>query len=253
MPSKLILVCDDAGFPETNLGARVLAEETGKPISVEHMISQPGAIPLARELDGAANISHGLHFELAGITDAERVDIAALLAKDGECLATSEWVREQAIRDAREQLAMFRDTFGRDPDHISTHGNFNITPHDLRIQQWWIDLMREFFGDKIPPMQMANPHVRHNKYSWHKPESARPPLTPQEFLLELENMAHHPVVEFVMHPALPLRGGKGINMLFDEQMRIVDLASAIRIIRSRVAELAGFDIVSVRDLGSVAA
>lgn len=248
MTPKLLLVCDDAGFPETNRGMRVLAEETQQPISVEHMIMQHGAIPLAQEMQRIPNISHGLHFELAGMTDAERVDIARVLQEKGLSLAESPDIRKQAIHDAREQLCLFRDSLGKNPDHISTHGNFNVTPHDLQIQQWWIDLMHEFFGDKVPPMQMANPHIRHNKYSWNKPESARPPLTPQEFLLELERMNHHPVVEFVMHPALPVRGDKGINMLFNEHMRVADLASAIRIIRSRVIQWAGFEIVSVADL-----
>lgn len=108
--------------------------------------------------------------------------------------------------------------------------------------------MNELFDGNPPPMQLEMPHVRHNLYSWNTDAMRRNPRSPEEFAQELRSTPGHGPVEFVLHPALPEKGDASLNMLFDAQMRIFDLESAIEIIRSGVIERAGFEIVPVTGL-----
>ena len=247
MQKSLILVCDDAGFASTDRGIRILASESGLPMSAEYMIEQDGAPERAREMGKFALVERGLHFELSGISDAERVRMAKALQARGTCLGELEDIREKAIDDARRQLELFRMTQDVDPTHVSTHGNFNTEP-DGKVAPWWYDLMDELFGGDIPPMQIDIPHVRHNLYSWNLPGTARMPRSETEFAEELRKVKDKTVVEFVMHPALARQGDADINMLFDVKMRRRDFWSALHILRSGVIQEAGFKIVPVTAL-----
>lgn len=247
MPTPLILVCDDAGFESVDRGIRVLAEETGAPLSAEYMVEQDGAIERAREIENVRGVSRGLHFELTGITDEERFRLAKELQRKGTSLGEQPILRRRAISDARRQLALFRAALGGDPEHISTHGNFNVDRNG-RVMPWWKDITQELFDGDVPPMQLDIPYVRHNLYSWNLPVTARPPRTPSEFQSELRKMEQGNAVEFVMHPASPRLGDASLDMLFTAEMRQKDLSSAIKIIRSGVIEEAGFTIVPVSAL-----
>lgn len=243
---KLLLVADDAGFASTDRGIRFLAERTGMPICAEYMIEQDGALERAKAMKNVPNVSLGLHFELAGVSDADRVHLTKRLMAEGETIGCLPEYREKAKADARNQLELFTSALGR-PAHISTHGNFNVDI-DGKVMPWWLELMDELFDGNVPPQQMYVPIVRHNLYKWNTPEHSRKPLTPAEFGEVLKNMQHEPLVEFVMHPAMPEPSDASIDMLFDARMRIADVNAAIEIINSGVIQESGFEIVSAADL-----
>jgi predicted glycoside hydrolase/deacetylase ChbG (UPF0249 family) len=248
-PGSLIIVCDDAGFQSIDRGIATLAHATGAPVSAEYMITQQGALQLARDMiRSEVRVAIGLHFEMLGITDEARCRLASDCKQQGTTLGEQDWVMEKARRDIPIQLDMFRQELGIQPAHISTHGNFNTDPH-CRVLRWWNDLMDEQFDGVVPPIQLEVPHVRHNLYSWNLPETRRAPRTPEEFGEELLKKKGEPVVELVLHPAMPLQGDAPIDMLFDEHMRVKDLWSAIQIIRSGIIEKCGFKIVPVSDIG----
>ncbi len=244
MPSSLILVCDDAGFASVERGIRTLVERTQAPVCAEYLIEQAGAVNRAKAMSALPLVSIGLHFELSGISDADRVKMSKDLAKSGSSLGEQKEIQEKAKIDARRQLEVFRDALGTNPAHVSTHGNFNADVNDVMLP-WWIEFMNELFEGDVPPMQLQHPHVRHNLYSWNLPEKARPPRTPEEFSQELLKVKESDIVEFVMHPALPEPGDASLEMLFTAEMRVRDLESAIDIIRSGAIEKSGFEIVAV--------
>jgi predicted glycoside hydrolase/deacetylase ChbG (UPF0249 family) len=244
MNRSLILVCDDAGFESVDRGIRTLAEETGQPISAEYMVEQEGALERARAIAELQLVSRGLHFELANISDADRFRRGQKLQAEGSSLGEQPDIRAQATKDAVRQLKLFQDGLGVQPAHISTHGNFN-TDANGNISEWWRELMDELFEGDVPPAQIEIPYVRHNKYTWNNPETARDPLTPVEFRDVLGSVQNQEIVEFVMHPALPQPDDAPLNMLFNEKMRKRDLVSAVEIIRSNAIQEAGFEIVPV--------
>jgi hypothetical protein len=243
---KLLLVCDDAGHASVDRGIRALADATDLPLCAEYLILTPGAVELAKEMSAHPLVSIGLHFELAGISDAERVAMAADLKSRATVLGEQEGIRTKAAADAREQLKIFRDALGRDPAHVSTHGDFNVDASGA-VMRWWIDLMDELFNGKVPPMQWAHPHVRHNRYSWNADASKRDPCTPEEFE-EVLRAQTSDVVEFVMHPAAPKPGDAPIDMLFDADMRVADVDAAIAILTSKCIENAGYRAVPVSEV-----
>lgn len=245
---SLILVCDDVGVSASvDRGVRALAEQTQMPLSAEYMIEQEGAVDRAKAIAEIANISRGLHFELFSISDADRVAYGKRLLEQNEYLGDVEEIREQGTKDAIRQIAIFRDQLGIEPAHISTHGNFNTNAKG-EVLPWWHELMKDMFGENVPPMQLDIPHVRHNLYKWNTKKHERAPRTPDEFKQELLAHANADALEFVMHPALPQAGDRSLNMLFTAEMRKIDLTSAIAIIQSGVIEDAGFRIVPVSTL-----
>lgn len=246
MQKKLIIVCDDAGFASVDRGIHTLADKTGKPLCADYLIEQEGAVESMKAMSTHPLVSIGLHFELFGMTDADRVALRDRLATKNTFLGAQPDIQERAKRDARRQLKLFRTTLGRDPAHIGTHGNFN-TDAENRILPWWTELMEELFGAHVPPMQLQIPHVRHNLYKWNLPATARSPRTPEEFGKELQSMDGN-VVEFVLHPALPQPDDASLDMLFTGDMRIADLEAAILIINSGIIERSGFEIVPVSTL-----
>lgn len=243
---KLLLVCDHAGHASVDRGIRAIADATGLPLCAEYLILTPGASERAKEMSAHPLVSIGLHFELAGITDADRVTMAADLLSRGTVLGEQEDIRTKAAADARTQLRMFRDALGRDPAHVSTHGDFNVDASGA-VMPWWVDLMDELFDGNVPPMQWAHPHVRHNKYSWNLDATKREPCPPEEFetILRVQNSD---LVEFVMHPALPEPGDASIDMLFTAEMRVRDVESAIAILTSGCVEKSGYRAVPVSEI-----
>ncbi|MEQ1830681.1 MAG: hypothetical protein ABL921_32315 [Pirellula sp.] len=224
-----------------------MVEQTGVPVTAEYLIEQEGAVARAKAIAALGLVSRGLHFELFHISDADRVALTRELGERGTSLGEEPEIRRQAETDARRQLHLFQQELGVQPLHISTHGNFNLDAKG-EVMQWWNDLMNELFDGNPPVMQLNLPHVRHNLYSWNTDAMRRSPRSPEEFARELRSVPGHEPVEFVLHPALPEKGDVSLNMLFDTQMRIADLESAINIIRSGVIESAGFEIVPVTEL-----
>jgi len=247
MANSLILVCDDAGYECVDRGIRMLAEKTGVPLCADYLIEQDGAVERALTMSALPSVSIGLHFELAGISDADRVEMTHRLLAEGSALGEQEDIRRMAAEDAKRQLDVFRDALGKDPAHISTHGNFNTDVHDC-VLPWWTVLMDELFDGKVPPMQLAAPYIRHNLYGWNLPGKKHQPLTPQEFGDKLRAYHGCEYVEFVMHPASPLEGDASIDMLFTEHMRVADLEAAVRILESGVIPEKGFSVVPVTAL-----
>lgn len=243
---KLLLVCDDAGHASVDRGIRAIADATGLPLCAEYLILTPGAPERAKEMSLHPLVSIGLHVELAGITDADRVAMSRELRLAGTTLGEQADIRGKAAHDAREQLDLFRDALGTDPAHVSTHGDFNVDSSGA-VMPWWIDLMDELFDGKAPPFQWKHPVVRHNMYGWNLPGKKRTPRTAHEFEAELKKQTSD-VVEFVMHPAAPKPNDVSIDMLFDETMRVSDLAAAIHVIKSGCIEHAGYRVVPVSDL-----
>ncbi len=248
MPPKksLLLVCDDAGFASVQRGILRIAESTGKPLCAEYLITQPGAPERAKELSNHPLVSVGLHFELSTIPDRKRVEISKELKEKGATLGEQREIQEQATKDARHQLEIFRQTLNSDPAHISTHGDFNIDVSGA-VLPWWTDLMNDLFDGDVPPMQLQHPHVRHNMTSWYFDPTKRDALTPDEFEAVLREQTSD-IVEFVMHPALPESGDASLDMKFTADMRVRDVEAAIMIITSGCIERAGFDIVPVSSL-----
>lgn len=242
----LLLVCDDAGHASVDRGIRALADATGMPVCAEYLILTPGAVERAKEMSAHPLVSIGLHVELAGITDADRVTMAKDLRLAGSTLGEQPDVRAKAARDAREQLSVFRAALGHDPVHVSTHGDFNVDASGV-VMPWWNDLMHEIFGKTVPPMQWKHPVVRHNMYSWNVAGNKRTPRTAHEFKAELQRQSSD-VVEFVMHPAAPKPGDAPIDMLFTADMRVGDLAAAIHVITSGCIESAGYRVVPVSEI-----
>ena len=247
MASSLLLVCDDAGYESVDRGIRMFVEKTQMPVCAEYLIERDGAADRARAMAREPLVSVGLHFELSGISDADRVRMARELIAAGSSLGEQEEIQRKAINDARRQLALFQDTLGVHPAHISTHGNFNVSVTG-QVLPWWHELMSELFGEHVPPMQLSFPHVRHNLYSWCCPGTARPPCLPEEFGERLSTFRGNDLVEFVMHPALPEPGDASLEMLFTAEMRSHDLAAAMRIIESGVIERTGFRVTPVTAL-----
>lgn len=240
MMKKLIIVCDDAGFASVQRGIIRIAETTGKPLCADYLIMQPGAVERARELLRLPLASVGLHFELSTLPDKHRYELSKQLRARGEVLGEQPGIRAQATNDARNQLAFFRRALGRDPAHVSTHGDFNVDASGT-ILSWWLDLMAELFDGNIPPMQLQHPHVRHNMTSWYFDPTKRDALTPGEFESVLRNQKSD-IVEFVIHPALPEPHDAPLDMKFTAEMRIRDVEAAIAIINSGCIERAGFEI-----------
>lgn len=247
MTSALLLVCDDAGHPSVDRGVLNLVERTGMPVCAEYLIAQPGAAGLARHMAKHPLVSIGLHCELSGIPDADRVAMAREAAARGSTLGEDPGIRERASNDARCQLELFRDALGADPAHISTHGDFNLDASG-RVMPWWRGLMAELFGERVPPMQHDAPHVRHNKYSWNLPATKRDPCGREEFAGILRAHRGAGVVEFVLHPALPEENDPPLDMLFDARMRVADLDAAVALLTSDVVSSCGFEVASVRSL-----
>jgi predicted glycoside hydrolase/deacetylase ChbG (UPF0249 family) len=243
---KLLLICDDAGHASVDRGIRAIADATGLPLCAEYLILTPGAIERAKEMSAHPLVSIGMHFELAGVSDAERVAMANELKTHGAVLGELAEIREKAMVDAATQLALFRDAIGRDPAHVSTHGDFNVDASG-EVMQWWTSLMDGLFDGNVPPMQWANPHVRHNKYSWNVDATKREPCSPEEFETILRGQTSD-VVEFVMHPALPEPDDASIDMLFTSDMRVADVEAAIAILTSGCVENAGYRVVPVSDV-----
>jgi hypothetical protein len=243
---RLLLVCDDAGHASVDRGIRAIADATGMPLCAEYLILTPDAPKRAKEMSAHPLVSIGLHFELADISDADRVAMANDLKTRGTVLGEQADIREKAMVDAATQLALFREALGRDPAHVSTHGDFNVDASG-EVMAWWIDLMDGLFDGNVPLMQWANPHVRHNLYSWNKDATKRSPCTPKEFE-EVLRAQTSDVVEFVMHPALPEPGDASIDMLFTAEMRVADVESAIAILRSDCIEKSGYRVVPVSEV-----
>lgn len=221
-----------------------MAEQTKLPFCAEYLIEQPGAIERAKVMMNMPNVSIGLHFELSGISDAERVQMTKDLKRKGTCLGEQKEMQQKAAEDARRQLRFFRDQLGRNPAHISTHGNFNADIND-KILPWWMEMMNELFEGDIPPMQLKAPHVRHNFYSWNCEGTKRSPCEPEEFGERLSAFKDFPLTEFVLHPALPKAGDAGLDMLFTAEMRRADTEAALKIFKSGTIERVGFRAVSV--------
>ncbi len=243
---KLIIVCDDAGFASVDRGIRTLVDRTNVPICADYLIEKEGAVMRAKAMMTNPCVSIGLHFELSGISDVDRVALTKDLKIKGTTLGEQASIRQMVAKDARRQLALFRDTLGKDPVHIGTHGNFNVDRTDV-VMPWWNDLMNELFDGHIPPMQLAHPHVRHNMTSWFFDPTKRNALTPDEFELLLQEQTSD-IVEFVMHPALPEPSDASLDMKFSAEMRVRDLEAAIAIINSGCIGRAGFEIVPVASL-----
>ena len=240
---KLLIVCDDAGFASVDRGVLALAEATGKPVCAEYLIAQPGAADRAKAMLEHPLVSVGLHFELPRLPDAERVALSRRLKEEGTTLGERPDIRAMATEDAVNQLADFRRAVGRDPAHVSTHGDFNVDAAG-NVMPWWTDLLDDLFAGAVPPMQWGKPVLRHNKYSWNLPPTKRAAMAPEEFereLLAVEGNA----AEFVVHPAVPRPGDADLGMLFDANMRIADLEAAVAIVASGCIERAGFEIVPV--------
>lgn len=246
MAKKLLIVCDDAGFASVDRGILRLVEATGVPVCAEYLIETDGATERAKEMRKNPLVSLGLHFELTGISDADRVAMSRELKAKGTTLGEQPDIRRKATDNARRQLERFRDATGRDPAHVSTHGDFNVDAAGA-VMPWWHDLMHGFFGDAVPPMQLLIPHVRHNLFSWNLPATKRDPRTPDEFAQELKKQTAD-VVEFVLHPALPEPGDASIDMLFTAAMRVADLNAGIEVIKSGAIERAGFGIATMADV-----
>lgn len=246
MTKSLLLVCDDAGFASVQRGILRLAEVTSNPLCAEYLISQPGAAKRAKEMSSHPLVSIGLHFELSTIPDMRRVEISKELKEKGTTLGEQSDIQEQATRDAANQLTIFRQALGRDPAHISTHGDFNIDVSGA-VMPWWMDLMSDLFDGDVPPMQMQYPHVRHNMTSWYFDPTKRDALTPDEFEEVLRKQTSD-IVEFVLHPAWPEPGDASLDMKFTAEMRMRDVNAAIAIINSGCIERSGFDIVPVSSL-----
>ena len=250
---RLMIVCDDAGFASVDRGIRKLVSETRVPVSAEYMVEQDGAIDRAKDMRELPEVSIGLHFELFGMSDAHRFELGQRLMAEGSSLGLQDDIREQGMKDARRQLEIFRRELHMEPQHISTHGNFN-TDAEGNILPWWSELMGELFRGNIPPMQLERPYARHNKYSWCQGSAERDPMQPEEFgehLKSLTGEGQHNVIEFVLHPADPIPGDAPIDMLFDEKMRVErDLPSAIEIINSGVITESGFRIIPVKDVSN---
>lgn len=249
MQNALILVCDDAGFASVDRGIRMLIDETGVPVCADYLIERDGAAERARMMSEHPLASIGLHFELSEISDADRVALTHALLAEGSVLGEREDIRSIAAKDARRQLALFRETLGRDPSHISTHGNFNTDVHDA-VLPWWNELMDALFDGNVPPMQLAVPYIRHNLYGWNLPDRKHEPLTPEQFGQKLRAHAGCGYIEFVTHPALPEESDASLDMLFTAGMRVADVEAAIAIIRSGAVERAGFRIVPVESVAS---
>jgi hypothetical protein len=248
MPTRpLLIVCDDAGHPSVDRGIRELADRTRLPLSAEVMVEQPGAIASVQtHLADHPQISLGLHVELAGISDAKRCALSHELATQGSCLAEQPWVQAQAALDAARQLEIFREAFGRDPAHVSTHGNFNVR-QKTDVCPWWHALMDELFNGQPPPQQVVLPVVRHNLYSWNLPGTAREPLDALQFQAALKALPHA-AAEFVLHPARPQPEDPALDMLFDAAMRVRDLEAGVIILTSGAIEAAGWTVCAVTDL-----
>jgi hypothetical protein len=247
MTSKLLIVCDDAGFASVDRGILSLVERTQLPVCAEYLIEQEGAVGRLKEMAQHPLVSPGLHFELSGVTDADRVGMTRELKAKGECLGEQKWVRSKMKTDARRQLATFQDALGKNPSHISTHGNFNVDLTD-GILPWWRELMEMLFEGSVPPMQCAMPLVRHNLFIWNMPDTARTPCPPDEFCQRLTGLRNHEAVEFVLHAALPKPGDASLDMLFTADMRVLDTEAAVDILTSDAIERAGFQVISVHDL-----
>lgn len=243
---KLLLVCDDAGHASVDRGIRALADATGMPVCAEYLILTPGAVERAKEMSAHPLVSIGLHFELSTIPDMRRVEMTKEMKARGTTLGEQADIREQATKDAMNQLAIFRQAVGRDPAHISTHGDFNVDASGA-VMPWWIDLMHDLFGESIPPMQLEHPHVRHNMTSWYFDPTKRDALTPEEFEALLREQTSD-VVEFVMHPGFPQPGDASLNMKFTAEMRVRDVESAIAILTSGCVENAGYCAVPVSEI-----
>lgn len=241
-PRKLFIVCDDAGFASVDRGVLALAEATGKPLCAEYLIAQPGATDRAKAMLSHPLMSVGLHFELSRVPDAERVALSQTLQEQGTTLGEQPDIRAMATEDAVHQLATFRRALGRDPLHVSTHGDFNVDSNG-NVLPWWTALMDDIFSGAVPAMQWARPVLRHNKYSWNLAVTKHTALTPDEFEAELAKHASG-VVEFVVHPALPYPEDADIDMLFDARMRVADFEAAVAIVDSGCIERAGFEVVS---------
>jgi predicted glycoside hydrolase/deacetylase ChbG (UPF0249 family) len=244
MQRSLHIVCDDSGFASVDRGILHLARETGVPLCADYMIEQEGAVERARAMRTESNVSIGIHFELFGMPDGVRHRRGKELQKQGTSLGEQPEIQEQAIYDARRQIAVFRDALGKDPAHMGTHGDFHTDAHG-KVMPWWDDLMQELFGEHQPPLQCSVPIIRHHLYSWNCEGTARAPRTPEEFAEELRKFSHHEVLEFVLHPALPHAGDASIDMLFTAEMRVRDVEAAIEILKSGVIEREGFTIVPV--------
>lgn len=240
----MIIVADDAGFASVDRGIREFMEQTEKPVSADYMIEQPGAIERAHAMRKNKLASIGIHFEISRLSDAERVALSRTLKLRNEYLGQQPELRAEFIKDTRRQLDIFRQHLGFEPEHVSTHGNPNTI--GLHIMQWWRDLMAELFDGNIPPLQLDNHPIRHNMYQWNTAGAhQREPMNPHEFAHELTGHSEQPIIEFVMHPALPQQEDADINMLFDARMREKDMRSAIAIFNSGVIENAGFEVVPV--------
>ncbi len=243
---KLLIVCDDAGFASVDRGIVHLAEQANAHVCAEYLIEADGAAGRAKTMSGHPLVSVGLHFELSNISDADRVAMARGLRAKGASLGEQPEIQRKARDDARRQLTTFRDAVGSDPAHVSTHGDFHLDAIGA-VMSWWKEHLCDLFDDNPPPLQWDAPIVRHNKYCWNVGEAMREPLTPDEFCAELANHAAD-VVEFVLHPALPRAGDAPLEMLFDAEMRVRDLETAVRILVSDCLKKARFDIAPVSSL-----
>jgi predicted glycoside hydrolase/deacetylase ChbG (UPF0249 family) len=241
MTRSLLIICDDAGFASVERGILRLVRETGVPICADYMLEQDGAVERMRAMAMMPNVSIGLHAELLGSSDAERHVLGKKLQSEGSSLGLQPEIREQALRDTRRQVELFRKVMGRDPAHIGTHGNFHVDA-DGKILRWWEELMNDLFGEHAPPQQCAVPIIRHHMYSWNIEPTAREPRTPDEFRDELTKFSDHEAVEFVLHPAVPEPGDTSLDMLFTAEMRVRDVEAAIAILNSDAIARAGFSV-----------
>lgn len=246
MTRSLLVVCDDAGFASVDRGILTFVERTNAPICAEYLIEQEGAAERAQAMSRNPLVSVGLHFELTGMADAARVARTNDLKAKNTTLGEQRDIQAKAATDTRRQLALFREALGKDPAHVSTHGDFNVDASGA-VMPWWIDLMHALFGNDIPAMQWKHPILRHNKYSWNLPATKRDPMTPDEFEALLREQTSD-VVEFVMHPALPQPSDPALEMLFTAEMRIADLEAAIAIVQSDAIQNAGYRIISAASI-----
>lgn len=237
---SLIVVCDDAGFASVDRGIALLVERTGVHVFAEYLIDGDGAIERAKAMSAHPLVSVGIHLELTGIADADRVAMTRDLKEKGTTLGEQPDIRRKACDDARRQLATFRGALGKDPAHVSTHGDFHLDASGT-VMPWWDELMAELFGGNPPPMQWEAPVIRHNAYSWNIGDTKREPLTPEEFGAELARHTSD-VVEFVLHPAWPQPDDAPLGMLFDARMRVRDVEAGIRILASGCIPAAGFGL-----------
>ena len=101
---KLLIVCDDAGFASVDRGIIHLAEQANAHVCAEYLIEVEGAAERAKAMSEHPFVSVGLHFELSGMSDADRVAMSRDLQAKGTSLGEQAEIQRKARDDACRQL-----------------------------------------------------------------------------------------------------------------------------------------------------